>query len=375
MDKKYIENSILTILKRELRFKNRYKLGSFNFSRFLHGKITKYNLVDKLDTQPLFITDPTKEKIYSENYETLLTLYFKSISEGISKNDFLQIFTKALAKIQNSEFTNLLYFYLVFLFKIRNLSYFISITDALSSKRFITTSKVLKILIMVSQIIRYEYESISEKDIASFKEILSTKKEKWLTTGPLDLSMFEHKEQSSLIKISSIIDKQITEVEFRSLKLKLADINPVINEDKQRSLKILGELGFDPKFSDGLNAIEDYFRKGELDKQEAATCISKIGSFILDFNLELIRRIEKITGEKFGGNKNDVASTIQYLKKNNVDFFDHKEAQLYKSVYDLCSDTGRHHLVSEKEHARISKNILIELILLALQKLRKYSSK
>lgn len=390
MDLPTVENGIAVILKRELEYQKGDKLGTLRFTLIKERKLMEYETVTTMDTLPLLVHDPKREKIRSDNFETLLSLYQKALAEGITKENFLEVFVKVLGQMKAWHMNRLLNFCLLFLFRIRELLWFVRIRSTYPSAKLASPILKLRILDMISQILRYDYELVDENDIVVFKEIISTLLPKphphpkavptgfpgVLGTGMAQPTVTPTSVQDNpFVKRSKLIDKQITELQFRNLRRRLADINPVINEDKQRSMKILDELGFDLKFSDALNTIEDYFRKGELDEQEAATCISKIGSFVQDFNLELIRRIEQIKGEKFTGKTESVASTIQYLKKNSIGFFDDKIADVYKSVYDLCSATGRHHLVSAKEDARICKNIMIELVLLVLQKLNKYSSK
>lgn len=382
-----IEKSIEVILERELEYEDPKKLGKFTFTIYKKdGKLIEYQLFHNLDSLPLLVRDPDKEIIKSDNFEMLMSLYQKAISERTRKKTFVTRFIKVLSKMQ-VRMNRVLYFCLYFLFKTEELEAFPKMRKTNLFVPLIAPLLRIKILAMISQIIRYEYKFVTEKQISVFrsiiKGILPKRETQKVLPGTLDVALGRLMTAAAptaeagdpLLKMSKLIDRQIREVEFRNIGLKLADINPVINEDRKRSLKILRELKFDPKFSEALNIIEEYFGRGQFSQQEAATCIAKIGSFILDFNMELIGRIEEKSGQRFTGNKRDVASTIQYLNKQQVGFFNQKEAQLYKSVYDLCSDTGRHHLLSKKEHARISKNVMIELILLALQKLQKYSSK
>lgn len=174
--------------------------------------------------------------------------------------------------------------------------------------------------------------------------------------------------------VSDII-RLINEIEHSRLKGELLeDVNWEINQDVNKVEEKISLFGLSKELSDGIREIEKEYRQAG-SAFDFKTCVDHSRSFLENLNKEIVPKIESKCGIKFSGNITKAKDVIDYFGKKDVDFLMEKEQNLCRDVYGLASDVGVHSLVSKREYARISKNIIVELALLILDRLEKYLSK
>jgi len=179
----------------------------------------------------------------------------------------------------------------------------------------------------------------------------------------------------SLEKYINDINNLINEIQHSRLKEELLeDVNWEINQDINKVEEKIELFGMSKELSEGIREIEKTYRKAD-SAFDFKTCVDYARSFLENLNKEVIPKIENKCGIKFTGDIAKAKEVIDYFGKKGVNFLIEKEQNLCRAVYGLASGLGVHSLVSKREYARISKNIITELALLILDRLEKYLSK
>ena len=179
----------------------------------------------------------------------------------------------------------------------------------------------------------------------------------------------------SLEKYIDDIKKLINEIQHSRLQEELLeDVNWEINQDINKVEEKIELFRMSKELSEGIREIEKTYRKAG-SAFDFKTCVDYTRSFLENLNKEVIPKIENKCGIKFTGDISKAKEVIDYFGKKGVDFLIEKEQNLCRDVYGLASDLGVHSLVSKREYARISKNIIVEMALLILDRLEKYLSK
>jgi len=198
--------------------------------------------------------------------------------------------------------------------------------------------------------------------------VLRVEGKKWIKEGELA-------KPCSLEKSIDAIQRLINEIQhFRLRGELLEDVNWEINQDVNKIEEKISLFGLSKELSDGIREIEKEYRQAG-SAFNFKTCVDHSRSFLENLDKEIVPKIESKCRIKFSGNITKAKDVIDYFGKKDVDFLMEKEQNLCRSVYDLASHLGVHSLVSKREYARISKNIIVELALLILDRLEQYLSK
>ena len=163
----------------------------------------------------------------------------------------------------------------------------------------------------------------------------------------------------------------IERVRYLRLKREVLSLeNPELNTDKKQLVSRFESLGFSPGLS---IALEDADRE----LRAAATPLA------FKKSMDLLRSV-------FEGTWKDAARTVeskagkvaptgptfspynQYLR--SVQLIDDHETALSQKLYNYVSNTGTHTLGSEREQARVVKNMVIELSLLVVCRVQAFVS-
>lgn len=292
----------------------------------IQGEIPKL-LFDKSDSTVIF----------SPNATILLKLY-SSLDAG-GKNNFKNYLITNLRK--DSAHVSIGYFIFFVLHRIGETIEALKFArQALSGDSVHGYSNVLGVL---SMIVSREYLEIDQKTYENIKLVLSGDTE----------SDFHLKEKINLALLKHI-DKDLN------------DVNPEINTDRDKILEIWGVKFSNVEVPSLINEIEDYFREGEFTETKFATCIGRIRVLLV----EVSRRVVLGLAKKYSDNSIEENSNehyfFQYLK--NKKFISDDEYSILKSLYGLSSDKGAHSPISNREYARLVRNMSYEMVLLFLSK-------
>ena len=198
-------------------------------------------------------------------------------------------------------------------------------------------------LAMLAKVVSYEYGNMDRRLLDRIKLLMQGETE-------YKFQLFE----------------KINSAEFKILENELEDINPEINYDRDKILSV-----WDSKFQSKeipliIKEIEEYFLEGDLTETKFATCIGRIRVLLVEItrkiaqNISISKKNNKIT------DSSDEHKVFDYLRVEK--YITDDEWNLIRSLYGMTSDTGAHAPISNREYARLAKNMTYEIILLMLSK-------
>jgi hypothetical protein len=145
----------------------------------------------------------------------------------------------------------------------------------------------------------------------------------------------------------------------------LPEMNLEVNEDKNRVRTFLEKLGFTQLLIDSLDEAERLYRTAAT-PFELKSSMGHLRSFLEKLHLQACSAAHKKLG---GCLPSKWGEALKYLRDHDV--LTLKEEQFAAQFFALLSDTGVHPLVTEREYARLMRNMSIEYGLLLLTKLDK----
>lgn len=153
-------------------------------------------------------------------------------------------------------------------------------------------------------------------------------------------------------------------------------INLEINRDQEKLKEIITTFGFDPILNESINKIDQKLYIAQ-DKFDFKDCIGLIRTFLNDLCVSTALEIAKKTnippsesieeGRKMG-------KAMAYFRDKRVNFLSQEENKLLEALNSFMSHKGVHVLKSDREYARISRNMAIEIGLFLGKRLQKYLS-
>ena len=162
------------------------------------------------------------------------------------------------------------------------------------------------------------------------------------------------------------LEKKVNLALLKHLERDLNDVNPEINIDRDKVLEIWGRKFSNPDVPALIREIDENFRDGEFSPTKLATCIGRIRVLIVEVSKRMALSAAQSKGDNSIDESSDEHHFFQYLK--NQGFINDNEWNVLRSLYGLASDDGAHSLTSNREYARLIKNMAYELILLFLSK-------
>jgi hypothetical protein len=160
--------------------------------------------------------------------------------------------------------------------------------------------------------------------------------------------------------------EKINGAKLKHLEASLSDVNPEINSDRDRVLDLWGKTFSSSEVPSLVREIEDYFREGDLVETKFATCISRIRVLLVEVAKRMaLKAADDKPGVKISENSAD-HYFMDYLKNSGQ--ITSEEWKVMKSLYDMTSVMGAHASISNREYARLVKNMSYEIVLLFLTK-------
>lgn len=285
----------------------------------------------------LLFDESDRNVIASPNASILLKLYSSLDEKG--KGEFKTLLTPHLRK--DSEYASIAYLIFFVLYRIGFL------VDALNMARKSLSGDsqfgYSNLIGLLSMIVSREYLEIDPKTYESIELILQNDTEhNFRLTEKINLAKLKH------------------------LEAELSDVNPEVNTDRDKVVELWGRKFSDPQIPILVSEIEEHFREGEFSATKFASCVGRIRVLLVEIakrvalSVEATRKTGKVSessGERY---------FFDYLK--DTKHISDAEWNILRSLYDLASENGAHALTSNREYARLIKNMAYEFVLLLLSK-------
>lgn len=191
------------------------------------------------------------------------------------------------------------------------------------------------------------------------------------TNGPTETLSATDLRSSRFAHALEKIRKLIAEIKYERLRENLLqDVNLEVNQDKNILAAELARFGFEKELIECLEHVETEFRKAD-SKFAFKTCSDYSRTFFETLLWQTAAILAKRRNEPIGARKNSAASVRDYLKQ--VGFLTERFHKLCEAFYQFVSDESAHQLSSAREVARITRNMNIEIGLLIVQRLGRFS--
>lgn len=309
-------------------------LGSFNID-VGDGYTDAY---PKVGAYPKLLAIPANlDAIQSPQATVLLKLYSSINSED--KTQFKNILLSHLSK--DTPFFDVAY--LIFFVLHRVGATIEAIKQARSNLKGDSDHGFSNMLAILAKIVVYEHSYISKALYQQIKEAMQDETEH-------NFRLLE----------------KINSAELELLKKDLADVNPEINKDRERVVNLWQEKFGSGEIPSVINEIEEYFSGGDFTQTKFATCIGRVRVLLVEALRGIASGISQKDGDKKIDNKTDEHSIFDYLRSKK--FLSDNEWQLVKALHGLASDKGAHEITALKEYARVTKNMVYEILLVILRK-------
>lgn len=130
--------------------------------------------------------------------------------------------------------------------------------------------------------------------------------------------------------------------------------NPEVEGDKIKLIGFLEALGFTPNLRNALEEAEKEYRD-DASSFELKSCLGHLRSFLEFVHRESAKSVAAAAGETVTDKWGDA---ILYLRQK--DFLTKQHEAFAASLYTLISDTSVHPLGTDREYARLLRNVVIE---------------
>ena len=173
-------------------------------------------------------------------------------------------------------------------------------------------------------------------------------------------------EGNEIVKAIDGITQECNQARYFYLKGVLQQsTNLEIESDKTKVVGFLDSLGFDPTLIASLAKAESLYRASS-DAFDLKSCLGHIRSFYEHLNIDGGQAIAKDMSTTV---LDKWDPTITFLK--NKLFLTEPQEKFARGLYTLLSDEGVHPLITEREFARLLRNMVIEYGLMFLTMLQK----
>ncbi len=309
-------------------------LGSFNID-IGDGYTDAY---PKVGSYPKLLAIPANLDAIQSPQATVLLKLYSSINSG-EKEQFKGILLSYLSK--DASFFDIAY--LVFFVLHRIGSTVEAIKQARINLKGDSGHGFSNMLAMLAKIVVYEHSYISKGLYQQIKEAMQGETEH-------NFRLFE----------------KINSAELELLKRDLADVNPEINKDREKVINLWQEKFGSGEIPSVINEIEEYFSGGDFTQTKFATCIGRVRVLLVEALRSIASGISQKEDDKKINNKTDEHGVFDYLRSKK--FLSDNEWQLIRALHGLASDKGVHEISALKEYARVTKNMVYEILLVILRK-------
>lgn len=283
-------------------------------------------------------------------------------------------------------------FIFVFYIKIKQLNDALGFLDP--GKAF--TSDTTKFLHALLEILTFEPNIFSEDYLKKILEIVEgyqsfiRQKENYdkrakasLGNGGAFIPMWDEKQESEYKnsdsraiyeseEVLNTIKGTVYKIKKHRLKLIwLEGINLEVNQDQEQVQNLIKNFGFSLELEEALSKINEKVYIAD-DKFDFKGCIDLIRSFLNELCKSVASRVEEVSTIQHSEDITEMGKAMSYLRRKDIAFLDAEEDSFVTSFNALLSQKGVHKLTSDKEYARISKNVAIETGLFLLERLSKY---
>jgi hypothetical protein len=206
-------------------------------------------------------------------------------------------------------------------------------------------------LVVVSEMLVHESHSFSDEDLANLRNALSSALPEPQTTG-----------------INAVLDR----IAYLRLRKELREgTNPEINTDRRVVSERAAWLGFSPTLEQALAEIDRRITTAA-DPFDYKACVDLTRTALGEFVEESAKKIESKATKLLstGLGTSHFGTPLDYLK--NTGLISEDERFAVNALYKLLSNESAHKLGSTVELARVSKNQMIEWLLLLSGRVTEY---
>lgn len=188
-------------------------------------------------------------------------------------------------------------------------------------------------------------------------------------------SLYKSINASAVYECTQLLDKLkdvIYSTKKYRLKSRLLDgINLEVNQDQGELQNLIKSLGFNPDLDEILNKINaKIYAAG--DKFDQKECIDLIRSFFNELCVSIAHSVQAKSQKPLASSIGRMGEAMAYLRSKDIAFLDESEDAFFTKFNGFLSCKGVHVLKSEREYARIAKNMAIEIGLFLLERLEKH---
>ena len=162
------------------------------------------------------------------------------------------------------------------------------------------------------------------------------------------------------------LEQKINLALLKHLERDLDVVNPEVNTDRDKVIELWGKKFSSIEVPQMIKEIEDDFRDGDFSDTKFAACIGRIRVLLVEVSKRIALSVAKSRNDDSLTESSKDSHFFQYLKDKKV--INVHEWNILKSMYGLASDQGSHSSVSNREYARLVKNMTYELALLFLSR-------
>jgi hypothetical protein len=239
-------------------------------------------------------------------------------------------------------------------------------TALISSLTYVRDESNYRGLLAFSDFIKYDNARLSDEDISSILHEGSFPAEH----GGLPVLGSESTKDREVKEVRKAeiktafgrVQKQLMRAKYERLKGTLMEAcNFEINQDKRTLVGELGRFGFSSELAASLEHAEGEYRKA-ISNFDFKTCIDHNRGFLETLLWEVVQKVANRRNEPPNVRKQSPGSVRDYLKM--AGFFSDRLHKLCEALYQFASAEGAHALSSDRETARIIRNMNIEFGLL-----------
>ncbi len=166
-------------------------------------------------------------------------------------------------------------------------------------------------------------------------------------------------------ELANNINRTIDKIKYVRLSKDLLEgINFEINQDRDAVKHHLEQFGFPFELIENIRNVEEAYQSAQ-SGFDYKTCADHLRSFISELTKEIADKVAQNDGDT------RQKEPAKYLHDKGF-FNSTQESSLFQSLMDYLSSDSVHQLSSDREVARIGKNVAIEFALLLSQRLEKY---
>jgi hypothetical protein len=220
---------------------------------------------------------------------------------------------------------------------------------------------------------KYEIDIDSDSQIVAINGVALNEPIKPTNPKPPRGSYFKA-EYADIQECGKILQDIVAKVKLSKLDIlekEYEGINLEINQDQESLKATIKEFGFNPALNDSLNKITNKLNEAR-DDFDFKSCIDLVRAFLNELCVSISLTIEQKTSIRHSETIKDMGQALAYFNNMRIKFLAESEHKFLIMFNGFISNTGVHSLKSQKEHARIARNFVVEFGLFLVRRLQKY---